>query len=75
MFGWQIDARTSWRVLDAFVDAGGNWIDTADFYAAFALGIAAVSLRPSSVDGSRDLGTATGLWSLRRLGGSLASPA
>jgi len=38
VFGWQIDERTSWRILDAFVDAGGNWIDTADFYAAFAPG-------------------------------------
>ena len=31
--GWGCDADTSCRMLDAFVDAGGNFIDTADLYA------------------------------------------
>jgi aryl-alcohol dehydrogenase-like predicted oxidoreductase len=30
VFGWTIDEPTSFRLLDAFVDAGLNAIDTAD---------------------------------------------
>ena len=30
VFGWTADEETSVRILDAFVDAGGNMIDTAD---------------------------------------------
>lgn len=30
MFGWTIDARASAQVLDRFVDAGLNAIDTAE---------------------------------------------
>lgn len=37
-FGWTSDEATSRRVLDSFVDAGGNQIDTADSYSAFAPG-------------------------------------
>ncbi len=33
VFGWTIDEAQSFRVLDAFVDAGMNFIDTADVYA------------------------------------------
>jgi aryl-alcohol dehydrogenase-like predicted oxidoreductase len=32
-FGTAIDEKTSFAVLDRFVDAGGEWIDTADVYA------------------------------------------
>jgi len=32
VFGWTADAPTSYRLLDAFVDAGFNFIDTADAY-------------------------------------------
>lgn len=32
MFGWTIDEQRSFEVLDAFVAAGGNFIDTADVY-------------------------------------------
>ncbi|MEI7970769.1 MAG: aldo/keto reductase [Betaproteobacteria bacterium] len=32
VFGWTIDERRSFEVLDAFVAAGGNFIDTADIY-------------------------------------------
>jgi aryl-alcohol dehydrogenase-like predicted oxidoreductase len=32
VFGWTADAAMSYRVLDAFVDAGFNLIDTADVY-------------------------------------------
>ena len=31
-FGWTADEQTSFRILDAFADAGGNFIDTADVY-------------------------------------------
>ncbi|GAA3149687.1 aryl-alcohol dehydrogenase-like predicted oxidoreductase [Kribbella aluminosa] len=32
-YGTRIDEETSFRLLDAFVDAGGEWIDTANCYA------------------------------------------
>ena len=32
MFGWTIDEQRSFAVLDAYVAAGGNFIDTADVY-------------------------------------------
>jgi aryl-alcohol dehydrogenase-like predicted oxidoreductase len=38
VFGWTADEATSFRILDAFVDAGGNMIDTADIYSAWAPG-------------------------------------
>lgn len=31
-FGREADEETSWRILDRFVEAGGNFIDTADVY-------------------------------------------
>ena len=31
-FGWTADEKTSFAVMDAFVAAGGNFIDTADIY-------------------------------------------
>jgi len=37
-FGWTADRATSFAVLDAFADAGGNFIDTADVYSAWATG-------------------------------------
>ncbi|WP_037503002.1 aldo/keto reductase [Sphingomonas jaspsi] len=38
VFGWTADEATSFRILDAFVDAGGTMIDTADVYSAWAPG-------------------------------------
>jgi len=38
VFGWTADETTSFRILDTFVDAGGNMIDTADVYSAWAPG-------------------------------------
>jgi aryl-alcohol dehydrogenase-like predicted oxidoreductase len=38
VFGWTIDEATSFRVLDAFVDAGFNLVDTADVYSRWAPG-------------------------------------
>lgn len=37
-FGWTSDEPTSFDVLDAFVDAGGSLIDTADAYSSWAPG-------------------------------------
>src|SRR6185369_451636 len=38
VFGWTADEQASFRILDAFVDAGGNMIDTADVYSAWVEG-------------------------------------
>lgn len=38
VFGWTADEEMSFRILDAFVDAGGNMIDTADVYSAWVPG-------------------------------------
>ena len=38
VFGWTADEATSFRLLDTFVDAGFNLIDTADVYAIWAPG-------------------------------------
>lgn len=38
VFGWTADEKTSFAVLDAFVDAGGTMIDTADVYSAWVPG-------------------------------------
>ncbi|CAL2056451.1 MULTISPECIES: aldo/keto reductase [Streptomyces] len=36
VFGWTADEQTSFAVLDAYMAAGGNFIDTADAYSAWA---------------------------------------
>ncbi len=38
VFGWTADEATSFRLLDAFVDAGCNLIDTADSYSHWVPG-------------------------------------
>ena len=38
VFDWTADEETSFAILDAFVDAGGTMIDTADVYSAWAPG-------------------------------------
>jgi aryl-alcohol dehydrogenase-like predicted oxidoreductase len=37
-FGWTTDQKASEAVLDAYMEAGGNFIDTADIYARWAPG-------------------------------------
>jgi len=37
-FGWTTDQKASEAVLDAYVEAGGNFIDTADVYARWVPG-------------------------------------
>jgi aryl-alcohol dehydrogenase-like predicted oxidoreductase len=38
VFGWSADEKRSFELLDAFVGAGGNLIDTADVYPAWVPG-------------------------------------
>ncbi|MFH8608377.1 aldo/keto reductase [Streptomyces sp. NPDC018029] len=38
VFGWTADRTASFAVLDAYTAAGGNFIDTADVYSAWAEG-------------------------------------
>src|SRR5579862_233452 len=39
VFGWTADRETSFAILDAFLEAGFNAIDTADVYNRFAPGL------------------------------------
>jgi aryl-alcohol dehydrogenase-like predicted oxidoreductase len=45
VFGWTIDEERSFAVLDAYVQAGGNFIDTADTYGRRGAGGAGESER------------------------------
>ncbi len=38
VFGWTVDEQAAFAILDAFVDAGGNLIDTADTYSRWVAG-------------------------------------
>lgn len=38
VFGWTLDEPSSFKILDAFVDAGFDFIDTADVYSRFVPG-------------------------------------
>jgi aryl-alcohol dehydrogenase-like predicted oxidoreductase len=38
VFGWTVDEPTSFQILDAFLDSGFNFIDTADIYSKWAPG-------------------------------------
>ncbi|MFC4113899.1 aldo/keto reductase [Nonomuraea zeae] len=38
VFGWTADKETSFAVLDAYVEGGGNFLDTADVYPHWATG-------------------------------------
>ena len=55
VFGWTADEATSFRLLDAFVDAGGNLIDTANSYSRWV---------PGHVGGESE--TVIGRWIARR---------
>jgi aryl-alcohol dehydrogenase-like predicted oxidoreductase len=37
-WGWTADEPTAWAVMDAFVERGGNFLDTADFYSRWLPG-------------------------------------
>jgi aryl-alcohol dehydrogenase-like predicted oxidoreductase len=38
VFGWNVDEKAAFDILDAFVDGGGNAIDTADTYSRWVPG-------------------------------------
>jgi aryl-alcohol dehydrogenase-like predicted oxidoreductase len=38
VFGWTVDEKTSFRLLDAFVDGGFDLVDTANMYSAWVPG-------------------------------------
>ena len=38
VFGWTVDESMSYKLLDAFLDAGFNFIDTADSYSKWVQG-------------------------------------
>jgi aryl-alcohol dehydrogenase-like predicted oxidoreductase len=38
VFGWTVDEATSFSILDAWLDAGFNFVDTADVYSRWAPG-------------------------------------
>jgi aryl-alcohol dehydrogenase-like predicted oxidoreductase len=54
-FGWTTDQAESEAVLDAYLDAGGNFIDTADVYSRWA---------PGNKGGESE--TALGIWMAAR---------
>ena len=37
-FGWSADEPTAFQIMDTFIEAGGNFIDTADAYSAWIPG-------------------------------------
>src|SRR5580704_7517671 len=43
VFGWTVDEATSFRILDHFVAEGFNFIDTADIYGRYWVGVAGLS--------------------------------
>ena len=59
VFGWTADEATSFEVLDAYVDAGLNFIDTADVYSRWVPGHTAASRKRSSANGSSAAASAT----------------
>lgn len=38
VFGWTADEKESFAILDAYAEAGGNFVDTADMYSAWVSG-------------------------------------
>jgi aryl-alcohol dehydrogenase-like predicted oxidoreductase len=52
VFGWTADEGTSHQLLDAFVAAGFNFIDTADVYSRWFPGTAAGNRKRSWAGGS-----------------------
>jgi aryl-alcohol dehydrogenase (NADP+) len=70
VFGWTADEATSFRILDAFVDAGGDAIDTADIYSAWVPGheggeserVIGAWLKRSGKRNRVVIGTKVGMW-------------
>ena len=58
-FGWTTDQAASEAVLDAFMEAGGNFVDTADVYSRCAPGNVGGESETCSASGWRRAATAT----------------
>lgn len=75
VFGWTADEAASFAILDAFVDQGGNAIDTADVYSAWVPGhqggeserVLGAWLKASGKRNNVVIGTKVGMWP-KRLG-------
>lgn len=75
VFGWTADEATSFAVLDAFVDQGGDAIDTADVYSVWVPGheggeserVIGKWLKASGKRNKVVIGTKVGMWP-KRLG-------
>lgn len=80
VFGWTADEAASFAVLDAFVEAGGNAIDTADVYSSWVSGnsggdserVLGAWLKRSGKRERVVLATKVGMWD-KRLGLSRAN--
>jgi aryl-alcohol dehydrogenase-like predicted oxidoreductase len=46
VFGWTIDEKRSSKLLNAYVGAGFNFIDTADVYSTWVQGIRVANPKP-----------------------------
>lgn len=81
VFGWTIDKAASFRLLDRFVETGGNLIDTADVYSAWVPGhsggesetVIGEWLKASGKAGKVQIATKVGL--LSGTGGEKLAPA
>jgi aryl-alcohol dehydrogenase (NADP+) len=70
VLGWTADEATSFAILDAFVDQGGDAIDTADVYSAWVPGheggeserVLGAWLKRSGKRDSVVIGTKVGMW-------------
>jgi aryl-alcohol dehydrogenase-like predicted oxidoreductase len=70
VFGWTADEATSFAILDAFLDQGGNAIDTADVYSAWVPGheggeserVIGAWLKRSGKRNRVVIGTKVGMW-------------
>lgn len=70
VLGWTADEATSFSILDAFVDQGGDAIDTADVYSAWVPGheggeserVLGAWLKRSGKRDSVVIGTKVGMW-------------
>lgn len=75
VFGWTADEAASFAILDAFVDQGGDAIDTADVYSAWVSGheggeserVIGAWLKKSGKRNKVVIGTKVGMWP-KRLG-------
>jgi aryl-alcohol dehydrogenase (NADP+) len=73
VFGWTADEATSFAILDAFVDQGGDSIDTADAYSSWVPGheggesetVIGKWLKKSGKRNQVVIGTKVGLWGKR----------